>query len=44
MSIYYVLGTVNVAKRIRVSEVMSLLPRNVYNRERKCSHNRLMRH
>lgn len=44
LSIYYILGTVNVTKRIRVSEVASLLTRRVYSRERKRRHNFLMRH
>lgn len=44
MSIYYVLGTLNVTKRIRVSDVVSLLTKSVYSRERKCTHNFLMRH
>lgn len=44
LSIYYVLGTLNVTKRIRVSDVVSLLTKSVYSRERKCTHNFLMRH
>ena len=44
LSVYYVLGTVNVTKRITVGKVIFLLSRNVYSRERKYRNNLLMRH
>lgn len=43
LSTYYVLGTVEVTKRIRVGKVIFLLSRSVYSREKKYRNTYLLR-